>query len=248
MFKDSTPVTLAGAPDLFPSANTPSTLSHQPTAATSPSPATASASASPSSAPTSAPGATASTPDTPGPSASSATSTTTPATSNSPSPATPNSTTAASDTGSPYTPATTTTSTTPSSTTTPAAAAAAAPPCSHDALTHACCDVRLLRSMCMGHVIHLDGDLLVIGYTHGSKDEEPGLEACVLSHGEGEDRTMDGIDYKEMYDSGFFDHVQEVCADAAHGLVWAAADDGRWAGRGRGDYGLGSTRKMRATV
>ncbi len=144
------------------------------------------------------------------------------------SPATPNSTAAASDTGSPYTPTTTSSSSSsPSSTTTPAAAAAAAPPCSHDALTHACCDVRVLRSLCDGHAMHLDGDLLAIGFTKGGRDRDPGVQGCVLSHNAD---SVEGYECREGYNTGFYGQVARVCADAAHGLVWAAADDGRWEG------------------
>ncbi len=109
-----------------------------------------------------------------------------------------------------------------------AAAAAASPCCTHETLTHACCDVRVLRTVADGHVLHVDGDLLAVGYCQGWKQRDPGVQGCVLScKNDGE-----GIDIKEQYHTGFYEHVTRVCADAAHGLVWAAADDGRWGGVG----------------
>ncbi len=74
----------------------------------------------------------------------------------------------------------------------------------------------------------MDGDLLAVGYNKGWKQRDPGLQGCVL------DRTPGSRDVKhhEPYRTGFYGHVTRVCADGARGLVWAAADDGRWGGAG----------------
>ncbi len=118
----------------------------------------------------------------------------------------------------------------PSTTTSPAAAAA---PCSHDALTHACCDVSVLRSVTTGHALHVDGDLLAVAYCRGGKQRYPGVQGCVLSCKQPANCVM----CHEQYDTGFYERVTRVRADAAHGLVWAAADGGRWGCRRAGGAG-----------
>ncbi len=87
--------------------------------------------------------------------------------------------------------------------------------------------MRVLCDVVPGHMLHMDGDLLAVAYAGGWKERDPGLQGCVLHY---EDEEEWGTKVDVSYDTGFYSHVRQVCADAAHGLVWAAADGGRWVG------------------
>jgi hypothetical protein len=125
-------------------------------------------------------------------------------------------------------------------------------------MTDACCDIKVLHGVVGdAYVMHLDGDLLCLGYSHGRHGREPGFAGAVLGYlpqpppiassraqqqqrpagrrrrGEGQEWGLVALSGGERYDQchdvrhGLFSHVTRVCADAGNALMWCAGDEGR---------------------
>jgi hypothetical protein len=122
-------------------------------------------------------------------------------------------------------------------------------------MTDACCDIKVLQGVVGdAYVMHLDGDLLCLGYSYEPRGREPGFAGAVLGYlpqspptassraqqvtgrrrmGEGQEWGLVALSGGERYDQlhdvrhGLFSHVTRVCADAGSALMWCAGDEGR---------------------
>jgi hypothetical protein len=74
--------------------------------------------------------------------------------------------------------------------------------------------------------LHLDGNLLALGYRCGWKERDPGLGGIYLDHDSEDGEWSLGADVHEYDGHGLFSYVTKVCADAGNALIWCAADNG----------------------